>query len=238
MRLTAKLKKILLLLTPPILINSNNNRKSRAARYSRENARAIEKFACNFEVIEFSYIDVNSPFDLKWGWWSRVYEYELTISTLKKLGVRKDSTIHNTCWGYHGSHILFKKELESLSQQVTNSDRLVSEIENTSTHDLRGKVPENWIDKYDFVINISTIEEIAFSHVKIVENLLAMTKINGYLIATFDLPGMQLEQIEKLFKRKIQIVENPLRGDNSPYQMNEYSGLKVGYFVIRKLTNN
>jgi len=238
MRFKVKLKKVILLLTPPLIINLNNNRKTKVGRYLQENERAIEKFPYNFEVLEFSYIDISSPFNLKWGWWSRVYEYELAISKLKSLGVQQESSLHNTCWGYHGSHILFKKELESISQNVTNSDALFSEIENTTTHDLRGSVPENWIGKYDFVINISTIEEIPFSHVKIVENLLSMTKNYGYLIATFDIPGLQLDQIEKLLKRKIQHVEQPLRGDNSPYQMNEYSDLKVGYFVLRKLTNN
>ena len=125
-----ELKRIILLLTPPLIINLNNNRKTKVGRYIQENERTIEKFAHNFEVLEFSYIDINFPFNLKWGWWSRVYEYELAISKLQSLGIQQESSVHNTCWGYHGSHILFKKALESMSQNVTNSDVLFSEIEN------------------------------------------------------------------------------------------------------------
>ena len=89
--------------------------------------------------------------------------------------------------------------------------------------------------KFDFVINVSTIEEIKYPHTKIIENLLGMLKVGGFLIATFDLPGLQLEMVEKLFGRKIQLVSIPVTGRTSPYRMDQFDYLKVGYFVIQKL---
>ena len=175
------------------------------------------------------------PFDLKWGWWSRVFEYELAISKLSHFGVNRQSSIHNTCWGYHGSHTLFKNELEQLSGHVTNSDLLFSTISNTTTYDLRETPPENWWNAFDYVINISTIEEIAFSHIKVIDNLLTMVKSGGILIATFDIPGIQLGYVENLLNAEIKQVINPVNGANSPYQMNEYAGLTTGFFVLRKV---
>jgi hypothetical protein len=235
MRAIKRAKRAVLLLTPPLVINYLNDLRAKPERYTKSNAEARKNFKHNFEVLEFSLISADSPFDLKWGWWSRVYEYDLAIEKMKKLGLKDSSKIHNTCWGYHGSHILFKNELEKLSKNVTNSDLITSDIPNTTTYDLRNHMPSNWVEEFDFVVNISTIEEIPFSHVRIVENLLTMVKPNGYLIATFDIPGIQLDEISKLLNRPIEDVVNPLRGDNSPYQMNEFSNLRVGYLVLKKL---
>ena len=62
-----------------------------------------------------------------------------------------------------------------------------------------------------------------------------MVKVGGFLIATFDLPGLQLEMIEKLFGRKLQLVNNPVTGGTSVDKMNHFDYLKVGYFVSQRL---
>jgi hypothetical protein len=235
MRIKSKLKKFAVLVTPPIVMNLYSDSKTKPQKYSALNQTALEDFSVKFEVLDFSYIDVQSPYELKWGWWSRVFEYELAISKLKKLGVSEDSVLHNTCWGYHGSHILFKNELEGISKNVTNSDILASEVPNTCVLDLRSTPNKELLNKFDFVINISTIEEIPFSHIKVIENLLSMVKRGGYLIATFDIPGLQLKEIEDLFKVKISETPEPVTGRNSPYPMYEFENLKVGYFVLRKV---
>jgi SAM-dependent methyltransferase len=220
---------------PPIFINLYNRQRSKPSRFAKANEVAIKDFTQSFDVLEFSLIDVDLPYDLKWGWWSRIFEYELAISKLRDLGVNAQSSIHNTCWGYHGSHTLFKNELESLSDGVTNSDLLFSTISNTTTYDLRETPPEIWRNAFDFVLNISTIEEIAFPHIKVIENLLTMVKPGGILIATFDIPGIQLGFVENLLNARIKQVTNPVTGANSPYQMNEFIGLTTGFFVLRKI---
>lgn len=220
---------------PPIIINAYNDYKVKPSRYQKRNQEALRHFSHVFEIIEFSYIDLKSAYDLKWGWWSRVFEYELALSKIRDLGVESNSIIHNTCWGYHGSHILFKNALEALSANVTNSDILSSSISKTTTYDLRKPPLDTWKNNFDFVVNISTIEEIAAPHIEIIENLLTMVKPGGILIATFDIPGIQLEVVEQLLQACIKKVHNPVNGTNSPYQMDEYALLSVGYFIIRKL---
>jgi hypothetical protein len=235
MHIFSWLKRLILLFTPPIIINIYNGYKIKPSRYLKRNKSVLQNFSHRFEVLEFSLIDVDSPYDLKWGWWSRIFEYELALSKITELGAERNSTIHNTCWGYHGSHILFKNALESISSRVTNSDILSSSISNTTLYDLRKRPTENWRNAFDFVINISTIEEIAAPHLEIIENLLAMVKPNGILLATFDIPGIQLREVEELFGAKVCKVPNPVDGLNSPYQMNEFASLTAGYFIIRKL---
>ena len=101
---------------------------------------AVGNFDKNFEILEFSLIDLNQPFNLKWGWWSRIFEYELS-----------------------------------------------------------------------------------------------MVKPGGFLITTFDILEIQLDYVENLFQSKIRQVLNPVSGSNSPYQMNEFQNLTVGFFILRKI---
>lgn len=230
-----RIKRILMLLTPPVFIHLVNNWKTNPNRYVNVNKDRIKNFSHHFEVLEFSYIDANLPFNNQWGWWSRVYEYELVIRKIEELGAKSNAHVHNTSWGYHGNHVLFKKALEEKYEFVTNSDLLESNIENTDVYDLRLPPPGKWKNQFDFVINVSTVEEIASSHIMVIENLLEMTKTGGHLIVTFDIPGMQLDSLEELFGRSISIVESPVTGINSPYRMDEYADLTVGYFVITKL---
>jgi hypothetical protein len=64
---------------------------------------------------------------------------------------------------------------------------------------------------------------------------MAMVKPGGYLIATFDLPGLDLRMFEDLFKCKIRQVQERVNGQNSPYQMSQFGQLEVGYMVVKKL---
>lgn len=228
------MKKTILDLTPPLILRAYSDYKRRPARFMGQNRKAIKDFRLNFEVLEFAYIGTEFPFDFKWGWWSRIYEYPLAVFFLQKYGVDKESKIHNTCWGSQGPHIIFKNELEVMSNFVTNSDINPSKVANTTVFDLRSIPPQSWLGAFDFVINISTLEEINFAHIRIYENLLSMVKPGGYLIATFDLPGLQLEMFEELFGTKISRPPNPVSGDNSPYQMSQFSHLEVGYMVVKR----
>lgn len=222
-------------LTPPLLLKIYRQIKYNPKKYKQKNLKAINGFEMDFKVLEFKLIDIDYKFDYKWGWWSRVYEYELVLQRLRDLNNLNQPWIHNTCWGYQGCHILFKNELESKFSNVVNSDIQASSIDNTEVYDLKTPCPAEWKEKFDFVLNVSTIEEIDHPHIQIFENLLRMVKIGGYLIATFDLPGMQLDMIEKLFVQKIRSTSNPVTGKTSPYRMDQFQHLKVGYFVIQRL---
>jgi hypothetical protein len=228
-------RNIIRTLTPPVALKVYRKFKAKPQRFRSANIEVIKNFPFNFKVIDFKLIDTSYKFDLKWDWWSRVYEYELVLQKLLELKCLPQSQVHNTCWGFQGCHILFKTELESLYSNVVNSDVLVSTISNTDIYDLRKPCPEEWVGKFDFVVNVSTIEEINYPHTQIFENLLRMVKVGGFLIATFDLPGLQLEMVEKLFGRKIQLVNNPVTGGSSVYKMAQFDYLKVGYFVVQRL---
>ena len=124
----------------------------------------------DFKVLEFKLVDIDYKFDYKWGWWSRVYEYELVLQKLHDLNDLKQTWIHNTCWGYQGCHILFKTELEYEFSNVINSDIQPSSVENTEVYDLKTPCPSEWEEKFDFVLNVSTIEEIDYPNIRIFEN--------------------------------------------------------------------
>ena len=226
---------LILALTPPVVLKVYRKLKAKPQRFRRANIEVIKNFPTKFKVIDFKLIDTSYRFNLKWEWWSRVYEYELVLQKLLELKSSPQSQVHNTCWGFEGCHVLFKTELESLYSNVVNSDVLISTIPNTDVYDLRKPCPDEWVGKFDFVINVSTIEEIKYPHTQIFENLLRMVKVGGFLVATFDLPGLQLEMMEKLLGRKIQLVNNPVTGGSSVYKMDQFDYLKVGYFVVQRL---
>jgi hypothetical protein len=229
------MRQVLRKLIPSSIFNLYFKLRFNPKKFDHINLQAIQDFTINFKVIDFKLIDTTYRFDYKWSWWSRIYEYELVLDKLNSLSSSQESLIHNTCWGYQGSHILFKSELESKYFTVVNSDIQPSLIANTVVHDLKVSPPYEWIEKFDFVLNVSTIEEIHYSHIQIFENLLQMVKTGGFLIATFDLPGMQLGMLEKLFGQKIQSTNDPVTGKSSAYRMDQFDFLKVGYFVVQRI---
>jgi len=229
------MRRFLINLTPPVIFNFYLSLRYKSKRIKSRNIKALKNFILEFKMLEFKLIDTNYKYNLQWGWWSRIFEYELVLQKLNDLSSSNQSKIHNTCWGYQGCHILFKSELESRYSNVVNSDIKPSLISNTIVHDLKHPCPEDWNDKFDFVLNISTIEEIDYPHIRIFENLLKMVKVGGFLIVTFDLPGLQLEMFEKLFGVNIQDTPNPVTGITSPYRMDDFHHLKVGYFVVQRI---
>lgn len=227
-------KKWLIAQSPAVLLDIHYKVKFSPIRFRSRNLRVIKQFIPNFEVIEFRFLDTQDSFSLKWGWWSRVYEYEVVLENLEKLGVREESKIHNTSWGYKGVHILFKQELDSISNQVIHSDILVSGEEKTTQWDVTDPVRVEWVEHFDFVINISTLEEIAAPHNEVIIQLMSMLRPGGHLILTFDIPGFQITMAERLLNKKIKEVKNRVSGRNSPMPMPEYSHLNVGLLILRK----
>ena len=78
------------------------------------------------------------------------------------------------------------------------------------------------------------MEEVPASHVHILRNLYSMVKKGGYLLCTFDLPGLQLSEIESELGVKYQQVTNEIHGNNSVFIENHYAHLTSGKLLIQK----
>ena len=168
--------------------------------------------------------------------WSRIYEYPYVYNFIKDKFKNKQK-IHNTCWGLDNTkcHVKFKNVLEDQFgiENVTNSDIKRSNLNNTEIYDVTKK-EDNYKERFDYVVNISAIEEIKFDHLSIVKNLYSQVNENGYLILTFDLPGLQLSNIENFLNMKIDQVETVLNGSNSIIEYSRYSHLNCGVLIIQK----
>ena len=206
-----------------------------ARRHRGRNIQAIQKNEIKFEVVEFRFIDSSFKHDLRWEWWSRIFEYELILTKLQDLGCTNQAQIHNSCWGFQGCHVEFKNELESRYTNVLSSDVRPSTFLNTAVYDATTPCPQIWKGVFDFVLNVSTIEEIPHPHIEVFFNLLQMVKMNGYLIVTFDFPGIQLDMFETLFKKKIDLDGDAVTGMSSPVIQENCRDLRVGYFVVQRL---
>ena len=67
-----------------------------------------------------------------------------------------------------------------------------------------------------------------------------MVKLDGYLIITFDLPGMQIEKVEEFLGCKLKDVGNRLAVTSSRHVEDDnpviqrFGFLNCGYLVIKK----
>lgn len=186
------------------------------------------------KVIDFRYVTTDDIYDEYYndGYaWSRVYEYPLVLNTIKKY-YNDNSLIHNSSWGFEGVHVKFKDMLDQ-HYNVQHSDIRQSTLKNTFIYDIT-KNDFNLKEKFDIVVNISTLEEVSADHISVFNNLYDQVKIGGYFICTFDLPGLQLESFEKLFQRKIIKNESVISGLNSKLQNSNCSHLNCGFMVINK----
>ena len=189
------------------------------------------------QVLEFKYITTKDISDNELfndgHAWSRCYEYPLVLDYMNKL-LNKESTIHNSSWGFAGIHITFKNELDRQFQNACHSDIKHSNLDKTFVYNIKTKPPESLIKKFDCVMNISTLEEVGGDHCEIFQNLYSQVKDGGYFICTFDHPGLQLENVEKMLGQKIKKETPLLNGSNSIVQNNKYTHLNCGIMVIKK----
>ena len=189
--------------------------------------------------LEFQSIDRSNRVDLDGGWWSRVYEYPLILDLLEKYGATPQSNIHNTSWGWEGlaeceCHLWFKNILDKKYPNNINSDIRISNELNTYIYDLTTNPKEEWVENFDFVINISTLEEVGADHIDVFNKSFSMVKKGGYFLCTFDLPGLQLDKFEKYFNTKYEITPSPISGVNSDFKTERYAHLNCGYMVVQK----
>ena len=129
---------------------------------------------------------------------------------------------------------MFKNTLDSFSKNCTHTDIKESPLPHTSTYDITQKPPTELIEKFDFVINVSTVEEVDFNHWIIINNLLLQVQDGGYLIITFDLPGLDINLVESKLNRTLYRPRDLLNGGNSVVQNNRYAYLNCGLLIIQK----
>jgi hypothetical protein len=199
------------------------------------------------EVIDFRFLTTKDLYDTKYEAWSRIYEYPLVLQKIKELGGNSTSLIHNSSWGFAGVHILFKNDLDSIYPNTIHSDIYIpQEYPNVIKYDITKPIESKYHNYFDFVLNVSTVEEVPFNNVNIIENLLQQVKINGYLIITFDYSNrtftkegqgsLNLNNVEFFLNKKIESrPENILNGSNSFLPCNTWSHLNCGLLIIKKL---
>lgn len=219
--------------------------------YKPEMYMYVYKFKTNFEVVDFRFLTINDDYDLmtyrcQADIWSRTYEYPFILNTLKLLNASKYSKIHNTSWGFEGCHVIFKNVLDKLYDNVFHSDIRPSNLEKTIVYDITKKIDDKYLNYFDFVLNVSTIEEVTHPHEFIINNLIEQLKSGGYLIFTFDYDenncntfgngSINLNHLETILDKQINNKDhtNVLSGKNSIIKSYLYSHLKCGMVILQK----
>lgn len=186
------------------------------------------------EVLEFRKIRTTDRFDKKYEAWSRIYEYPLVMDMISKYKNLSNLSLHNTSWGFEGCHVTFKEDLDIFSSKCLHSDIKHSNLPKTTIWDITKSPNTEWVDSFDVVINVSTLEEVNYDHLKIFNNLLLQVKPGGLLVCTFDLPGLELPKFETLFGKKIERFTNELNNHNSKLPAFPKRKLECGIMVIQK----
>ena len=101
-------------------------------------------------------------------------------------------------------------------------------------YDITNKPTEDKIEKFDVVLNVSTVEEVQDNHFNILHNLFNQVKKGGLLIITFDLPGLQINDFELMLDKKLKVSENDISGSNSILINPHCSNLNCGILIIKK----
>ena len=199
------------------------------------------------EVKEFRFFTIEDECNLKYENWSRIYEYPYVFKKLAALGANSESRIHNTAWGNVGCHILFKDDLDKIYPYIVHSDTNPPTLSNTMYYDVTEQIDDKFKGLFDFVLSVCTINELNFSPVRIIKNLMEHLKIGGHLIMTFDIADdghienvyhskPAVDALELYFRRKMDQgeVEKHLRGSNSKLPIIRWGYLRSGVIVIQR----
>jgi len=187
------------------------------------------------EILTFRKIVTDDAADLLYDdgtTWSRIYEYPLV---LKELAAHhpQAASVHNSSWGFLDIHALFKNKLDA-AYDARHSDLRPSELPNTFVYDITEAPVQSELERYDVVINVSTMEEVDADHWQCFQNLYAQVKPGGLFIATFDLPGLQLERFESAFGMSLAVNGKAVHGNNSQVRNRKYRKLTCGIMTLRK----
>jgi SAM-dependent methyltransferase len=188
------------------------------------------------KILEFRYMHLFDKFDNTYPHWSRKYEYPTVLAELQKRKVEFKSApkIHNSSWGFDiEHHTKFKNDLERefLPHNVINSDIIYNGVPGTCYHDITVPPNGNFKEAFDIVLNVSALEEIPGDHDQYIKNLYDQVKPGGYLICTFDYPGLRSNLISSL--RPGDDPNYRICWSGPPY-MDPGKALNVLFFVAQK----
>ena len=167
-----------------------------------------------YQIVDFAYFSADDRASMMFAHelsWSRVYEYPYVLDRLRP----HHRVIHNACWGFLNIHVVFKTHLDARSDDCWHTDLRPSTLHNTSLWDIREAPPQDWVGFFDAVINVSTLEEVAFDHRQLILHHLVQLAPGGRFICTFDVPGLQLAAVEAWLGRDIEHPTNQLTPRNS-----------------------
>lgn len=192
----------------------------------------------NVEIFRFATIHDSHIRDFKW--WSRPYEYSFAMN---QMGTKDKLKIHNTSWGSDNikkwgqdachDQQLFRMMLDCLGS-VYHSDIELSEKFDTYQYDIT-KDETDFHEKFDYVINISTIEHLSHAvQFNVIMNLLKQVKMGGKLICTFDYPRVDVTHLESKLNKKLEIGNDILNGKNSIHPNMKYEKLNIVFLSISK----
>jgi hypothetical protein len=196
------------------------------------------------EVVEYRFLTTNDKYDLNYPWWSRAYEYPFVLEQLQKLGASTSSKIHNTSWGFEGMHVRFKEVLDNEYSDCIHSDVRASILPKTMYYDITKTIESRYKNFFDFVINISTIEEVGHDNISIIKNLFDQVKVGGYLILTFDYDknvkteacgSINIDSVNEFTGMKIEKNKYMISGNNSAYIQHYYNNLNCGVLILKKV---
>ena len=151
----------------------------------------------NYSIIDYRFATTKDLHDKKYlENWSRPYEYKYVTDFI--LNYKKGTPkIHNTsCGGHHEVHNIFRRELDKIGDCI-HSDAKVSQPLKTVHYDITKENPE-YFEKFDFVLNVSTIEHLPDKRLQAIENLFKQVKPGGYLVMTFDYPKVSRKEMYQL----------------------------------------
>lgn len=180
--------------------------------------------------------------------WSRVYEYPAALTALKKYSKDSNALVHNSSWGWEGVHIMFKNQLEECFHNTINSDIKPSSLPNTFVYDITNEPSNEYKNKYDFVLNISVIEELPVNeHINTIKKLFSQINTGGFFIMTFDIDtkhslsnrGINLKALEEYLNTTIQdFGDLNLKSDNSVVKVNNsiVNNLECGILILQNNT--
>lgn len=190
-----------------------------------------------YHVRKFAFFSAEDPYDLRFGHeicWSRIYEYPFALAEIRSLG-SADPHIHNASWGFTDIHLVFKTWLDVHYRQAFHSDLRPSTLFNTAQWDITTAPAESLRERFDVVLNISTLEEVAADHVQVLKNHLVQLRPGGRFIGTFDLPGLQVEAVEDFVRDKVVTPPRRLSPRNSrlpDHKLGLADDFTVGHLVI------
>lgn len=171
--------------------------------------------------------------------WSRIYEYPFALEELQVIS-RSASRIavHNASWGFRDIHLVFKTWLDLKYPGTYHSDLKRSTLLNTGLWDISMPPPEALHDRFDAVLNVSTLEEVPVDHRVVLSHHLIQLRPGGRFISTFDFPGLQMEMMEDYLGQRIVTPPNRLTPRNSRLpdtQLGLPDDFAVGYLVIDRV---